>query len=353
MSAPSDTLSEAQIARWLAVFLPAMVVALAGVGLWMSRLTPDDGKSLINVGQVMNGEQLSQSIVDEIEEQLDAHPRQLLVLGSSYAHTNIDPGALARGTELAREDVAVFSIPNSVSSHWYAVLDHRVYDRGHDVPNVLIVSSLRSLLVSQPYSPASYGNLKVHLEDKEPVLDRYVHRAPEAIEHLREQRMALRDRISRDLATWTAPLYGGGRHEARVSLQRVFHDSKLDHSTHKPLLLTDTTRDLLLSKTSDDFPAPDDSLLPELARLAARHGTRLVFVRTPMAPRTPVARQDLVAPGTEARVRQILEAHGHLYIDTWVDPPKGLAFQDLKHMTPKSAVRFTRHIVAKVAEATP
>jgi len=357
LSDTGDALDSRQIARWLAVFLPVMIVTVSLLGLSLSRLTPDDGKSLVNVGQVMNGEQLSQGIVAEMEEQLDAHPRQLVVLGSSYAYTNIDPAALAHNTELKPLDIAVFSIPNSVSSHWYAVMEHRMYDRGHAVPFVFIVSSLRSLLVSQPYSPASYGNLKVHLTDQEPVLDRYVRRAPKAVEHLKEQRMALRDLVGRGLATWTAPLYGSGQHEARTSLQRVFHDSKLDHSTHKPLLLTDTTRDLLLAKATDDFPAPEDSLLPELARLAEAHGTRIVFVRTPMAPRTPVARQDLVAPGTEERVRRILERHGHLYIDAWTDPPKGLAFRDLKHMTPKSATRFTRHIASEVskvaAEANP
>jgi hypothetical protein len=332
----------------LAVLLPLAVLTVALLVLHGGPVSAEQADALARAAQVMNGQRLQQSVVSRMGHDLDTQQPEVLVLGSSYAHTNLDHRTLARRIGQPTSKVVVFSVPNSVASHWYAILEHRVFEQGHRPPIVLVVTSLRSMLVSQPYTPASHSSLTVHMEEHEPVLDRYVRRADSSLEHLRERRVALRDAVVSGLGLSSARLLFGGAEASRTALQRVFHDSHLDHGQHRPLLVTDVGRNAEHGNVVDDLPHPDASLLPELARLAAEHGTQLVFVRTPMAPRTPAARQDLVAPGTAERVEQILGEHGHLYVDLWEDPLDELQFHDLKHMQPESAIRFTQEVVDRV-----
>lgn len=307
---------------------------------------------LDRAGRVLNGETLLQSVVVHMEEELATFEPEVLVLGASYAHTNVNPTQLARGLGIDPTEVVVFSVPNSVSSHWYAILKNRVYARGHRPRLVLVVGSLRGLLVYEPYSDAAVRNLAIQLEPEEPVLDRFLPRSYGFWADVDRNRPLLRDHTLALLRDRSVGLFvddGEDAHATEQALGRVFHDSNLDHGRHRSALPVLEVRGGLGTGVSIPIPPPEASLIPELLDLTGRYGTAVAFVRTPMAPRTPLTRRDTVPEGSEVEVAVQFEARGNLFLDLSEEPMSGALFQDLKHLTPAGARKLTRVMLEELA----
>ncbi len=325
----------------LAVAAPAFVL---GVGLYsvahFSLVADDDGlEELAHAGRVLNGERIDGSTVQAIEAALRAFEPEVLVLGNSTAHSNVDVDALAEALDVSPDRMLTVSMPNSVASHWYAVLANRVFANGHQPKVVVVVGSLRSALLSEPYSTASRQSLLVHMEPEEPILDRHVHRGLPALEALQWRRAQLRSQLlvgARDLAV----TYVFGDSSAEPAMAKVFHHSRLSGSAS----VADGAAEVqyTAAEIARALLAPEDSLLPAMADLASTNGSTLVVVRPPMAPRTPDARRDVTLAGVPDRVSQTLASRGHRFVDLGDHWMPGRMYDNLVHMSEAGAVRFTR-----------
>ncbi len=337
----------------LAALLPALVL---GVGAYaILRFEPPRpagaARELANAGRVMNGRRLNVSVVERMERDLAQYRPDVLVLGNSYANTNVVPRLLAEAWGLPPRKVRVFSVPNSVGSHWYAILKNRVYANGHHPPLVVVVSPLQSTLLVEPYSESSYTNLWVHMDPDEPVLDRKVPRTSLLWRKLRQKRGAVRDGVLAGIRDAAIGLVFGGGDDLRqvndAAMERVFHDRNVDMSRYRHALPVAETRD---GETGPGaVPHPADSMLPELTELATANGSRLVFVRTPMAPRTPPDELDAVPDGWEEAAAELVAASGHVWADLYRLPVQDALFHNPGHMTDEGARLFTRALVRTLA----
>src|SRR5262249_51447312 len=133
-----------------------------------------DGRST----RLVNGRIRKQPVSELVGAWMDDRKPEVLVLGDSLANTNVDGSTLADALDMPRRKVLRVSLPNSVPAHWYALLEHQVYDRGLRVPLVIVVAPFPSLVVVEPYSEISRRSLDALLAPTEPVLDRFVDRRP-------------------------------------------------------------------------------------------------------------------------------------------------------------------------------
>lgn len=334
----------ATVARILAVILPLYVI-VASVRIVLSDPPSMDkvtSTELENVGRILNGTVYDHSVVEQMELELRRARPRVLIVGNSLAMTNLEPKVVARQLGLKPHKVLVLSIPNAVSSHLYAVLDNRVFAQGYDAELVIVVSSLRSMLMSEPYSEASRQNLVLHLDPTEPVLDRFVERERGWLERWGHQRLLWRQAGLDGLRDASIAATLGGNPEAAMG--RVFHFTNLQQlSTGGPPLLVDV-RSASDRQAAAELPLPEASLLPELARLATANRAKLLLIRSPASPQTPPERSDWVPEGTSEAVAELMTAAGHTFLDAHDLQMPADQFENLRHMTLGGSYHFTHAI---------
>ena len=328
----------------LTVLAPLSIIGGAMYGVL--HYDGDLKQELGNAGRVMNGKRLLVPAVERIEKDLEKRQPRVLILGNSVANTNLSPVMVADQLQLPRRKVRVFSIPNSVSAHWYAILKNRVYANGHDPRLVIVVSSLRSMLVTEPYSEASLQNYEVHLEPEEEVLDRFVPRRNLWVSDFKINARAVHD-----------DFFDGAR---QLAINATFGE---EHPKHTE----DIIRGVFARKNMISAPGPeknlgeldlevdddhDLSMVVELGRLAAENGTKLVFVRSPQ--REPEDggsdNQETIRRASEA-LSAALATHGHVFVDASEEAYSRDLFDDAHHMTRDGARLFTEQVNPLLEEA--
>jgi hypothetical protein len=333
----------------LSLIPPVVAGWLLVVGLqsWRPPTTFEDQRLMGNAGRVLNGRITPLGVVAEMESLLAMQRPAVVILGNSYANTNIVPQQLADGLQLPKSKVLTMSVPNSVASHWYAILEHRVYEDGYHVPIVIIVAGLQSLLIYEPYSESSYEDLMVQLDGDEPVLGRLID-----LDHP-EWRQILRNRVLiRDLTmntirdTSVSMFFGGGSAATTEAMNRLFSDENIDMSRH-------TTVQPNLADENDEtsiegLPSVEESLVEELAQLAQQNGTVLVFVRPPVKAWAPEDRRDLVTERAEEEVAAVFARYGHVYLDLTELRMPNRAFKNMRHMSPEGAEIFTDAVLQEI-----
>lgn len=294
---------------------------------------------------ILNGHALDQPLVTVVDNILGRRPVDVLVIGSSLANNNVDMDTLADELGVDRRRALRLSVPNSVASHWYALLEHRVYDRGLEVPTVVIVASYQSLLAVDPYSEVSGNVLDELMAPTEPVLDRYVTRRGGPVARLRQNGATLHQRLVDEVLE--APAQVVRLRPTKMALRRVFDAAGLDEDEgFASIALSDAQDGFSLGM--DGILAPEASLVPELARLAAAHGTELVVVRPPIRPGSAEVYEDRVPPGSEAQIADILGGHGHRAVDLYDADLRPGSFENIRHMTRDGATEFTRQLVREL-----
>ena len=121
------------------------------------------------------------------------------------------------------------------------------------------------------------------------------------------------------------PLHGAVQREV------FFHHARAEEGSESepdPAILTD----------------PEQSLLPELLWMASAHGTRLVFLRTPEAPRIASDRKEPLAPREVWAVGDLIERNGHTWLDHYHADLPNRYFANARHMTEEGAAAFTRQV---------
>ncbi|HHO52270.1 MAG TPA: hypothetical protein ENK18_15695 [Deltaproteobacteria bacterium] len=336
--------TQSYLARALAILLPVYVF-VASARLILSpppSLDKVTATELENAGRILNGTVYDHSAVRQMNLELQRARPRVLILGNSLAMTNIEPKVVARQLGLKPHKVVVFSVPNAVGSHLYAILENRVFDKGFDVELVIIMSSLRSLLIVEPYSEASRQNLLVQLDPEEPVLDRYIERERSWLETWDHQRLLWRQAGLDGLRNASVAATLGGNAEA--SMGRVFHYTNLEDLVpegHSPIVDVRGAGDELAAV---DLPTPGASLLPELARLANDNDAKLLVIRSPASPQTPPERSDWVPEGTSEATAALLADAGHRFLDMYGHEMPADQFENLRHMTLGGSYHFTHAI---------
>jgi hypothetical protein len=322
--------------------LVAVLVPLLALGLAARHITRDaapTGRALL----------IDRRLVDE---------PAVLVLGSSLARADVLPEVVAEALGLPEGSVEVLTIPNATMPHVYAILAHRVYGNHHRPAMVIVAGALTSMITPDVLKDMNVDRLMNLVDRYDPVLATKVFdgRSGSFAWYLNRERAGrMRDRLLdgwRD--HWLALLFGtqheaweGARLAARVD-EVVYAPERMDRSLHRAAP-TGMYAGAVEEITLDGVDPERDSLLPETAALAAAHGTRLVFVRTPFPPSN--ADNDLVAPELEAAATATLAHHGALWLDLRAMGLPEEQFQDMRHMTPEGAERFTRHMAAEILRA--
>lgn len=326
----------------LAVALPTSILggALYYLG---AEPTKDQERQLRNAGMLLNGEVLERPAVEVIHELMDRDPR-LVILGNSFANTNVQLLPLLEGLGLGRSG-ARLSIPNTIGAHWYAMLKYRVFDERYEPPDVvLIASDLQSALLTTPLSEGSMGNLVALAEPDDPELSARVQRTTSwwwstVLEGRRRLRFATMNRIKETSARAVHPTAKPKRLRRLTNdaMDQVFHPAKTRPGLSRTHLPTAG-----LGVQLDDLPAPSDSFLEPIARLCYEHGARLVLVRNRESPLIPRGQGDIVRPGTEDAVRAVIEPWGGVLLESHRLPMIAEQFDNIDHMTREGAARFTQ-----------
>jgi hypothetical protein len=330
---------QALVARILAVVGPLLVLGACFGALIAFDPPVDDVREWRRAGRTMNGEVFRRDVSTAIASGLAQSERRVLVLGNSFANANLDPDELARQIGIRPVKVGVIAIPNSVSSHWYAILENAVFGPGYRPELIVVVSSLQAMLTVEPYSEVSRQNLLVHLRPSEPVLDRYVARGPPWLERWSSQRLLWRQAALDTLRDRSVGLVFAGDTEA--AMRRVFREDELqrhrDAGRSVPVVgLGEGGQVAPVARSS-----VERSLLGELSTLCEDHGAGLLMIRPPSAPRTPRDLRDVVGEGVPEAAAALLAERGHRLLDeVHRKLPRG-AFDNPRHMTAEGATTFT------------
>lgn len=338
----------------LSVVCPLIVIGGALVGVHDFR-DSKEARADANAGRVLNARVQDLGAVEAMDRIMLNEP-EVVIVGPSFAKTDVSPRLLAERLGIERRKVAMLSVPNTVGAHWYAVLKYRVFEKGYRPRIVLVVSGLQSMMLTTPLTESSHVNLSVHLPPRatDPVLDQKVRRSTaQVLVRLREGRAKVRDELFRSARSLPARLFASpadptrplGPGETHAALARVFSDDKVDMSLYgSSTPIVEEDRDLAFFEAVD-FPSPEESFVGDITALARAHGARIAWVRPPLSPNTPLEDRDHVAADTEERTRAVVEAGG----GTWIDL-EGLRmvprmFRDQAHMNREGAQRFTEALV--------
>ncbi|MEZ4318247.1 MAG: hypothetical protein R3F61_12125 [Myxococcota bacterium] len=345
MEGRAPSRAELWLSRALAVVLPAIVLAV-GADALTSGQSRDARRQLENAGQLLNGKTLRVPVSEAIQKQMAKGPN-LVLLGNSFANTNVDIGLLGSLLGTGRGSAARLSIPNTIGAHWYALLKFQVFRKGNTPPDVvLIVSDLQSALLDQPLSEGSFENLRSLMTARDAEIDKRVEMSGYVWETVQANRTRLRrtaiNAVRDNAARAVLPMTPKNRvkRATNEAMERVFHASKTDLSLFRSALPVSVGQEETQIDLST-LPAPRDSFLPEIAKLCHEHGARLVMVRNKESPMMPPGRGDIVPAPLVREARAAIEPWGGLLLDMAPVPMVDAHYDNLDHMTPDGSRRFT------------
>ncbi|MBX2801072.1 MAG: hypothetical protein KTR31_25555 [Myxococcales bacterium] len=339
------------IAALSALLGPALVLGAAAWAL-MGFRDADDAMADRNAGRILNAQVIDGDAAAAMDRILEARDPEILVLGPSYANTNVRPGLLAATVGADPSRIALLSVPNSVGSHWYAILKYRLFEAGYRPKLVVVVSGLQSMLLTTPLTESSFVNLRVQLPDEgDPLIRRKVTGSADlAWARIREQRGKVRSHLFARLRS--AAVFWWDDEQTRAALGRVFDDRGVDMSLHGTSVpVVESSLEGERAYTPDLLPAPADSFLADVTQLAREHGTQIVWVRPPMSPHIPEHLDDIVPVGVhQAAVAQV-EAQGGRFVDMRSLPMTSAMFRNEDHMNEEGSRRFTAALAAALVES--
>ncbi len=349
------------IPRLLAVVAPVLVIALGLLGTW-NHVDAEEARELENAGKTFNHKVADDAASAQMDRMLAHQQPWVLVLGPSYANTDSDPKLLAERLGIPASKVLVIAVPNSVGPHWLAVLKHRVYANGHRPELVVMLSGLQSMLLHTPLTDASMlALLDLLPPEGDPEVTHRVKRSWDLqLGRLLEKRGQVRNAMFgwvRDLPPYLLirsddpEAAGFLPEETRASLDRVLADSEMDlalaRQGHAILAVDREER----AYTPSQLPAPEDSYLQDITRMARANGSRIVWVRPPMSPFIPEQLDDVAPPGVQERAVALVEAAGGRFVDMRGLPMSMEMFKNEDHMNAQGGRRFTAALASALLEA--
>jgi hypothetical protein len=274
---------------------------------------------------------------------------QFVVIGDSMAGIRIDPLQLSRQ---ARTSVVGLYQQGSPVAYWYLAFKNLAV--GNDLKSLrgAIFFFRDDQLTTQVQ--ATPGSLDRVAKEREPELDRVlaanrlgvfseVHRGARHLYQFDRTRLWIEPALLRapaEIAAHGMPatdlLNKINTEVFALDRLRAFEAADLAAAAGRAL----------------DFKANvDDSLLPEILRLADRAGIKLAFIRVqrrPTADGPPPQSPQLTAYVSE--LKDYLEAHGAYFHDDWGDPEQTLqVYADGDHLTAEGRIRYTQRFAERHA----
>lgn len=328
-----------------------MVLGLFSWGV-MTYRDAEEQQADENAGLVLNGRVTDVGARAGMDAILQATDPQVVLLGPSYANTDLRREVIAKHLNVPVHDMALLSVPNSVGSHWYAILRYRLFDKGYRPKLVVVVSGLQSMLLTTPLTESSWMNLEAQLDDPSDALVRAKASRNHSLvlARAREQRGQVRAAVF-DVLRFLPPRWflpsrsrrgmGMPATEVRSSLDRVFADERVDMSLHTTNSSPIEVNRQVRAYDPAMLPSPQSSFIGDITDLAAEHGARVVWVRPPMSPDIPRDLDDTVLPGVQAQTVQMVQDRGSDFLDMRRLPMSRDMFKNEDHMNDEGSIRFS------------
>jgi len=273
---------------------------------------------------------------------------EFVVIGDSMAGIRIDPRYLTRATHTR---VIGLYQQGSPVAYWYLVLKNLVAENDlRSLRGAIFFFRDDQLTTQVQVTP---GSLDRVAREREPELDRAlaadklgafsdVHRIARSVYQFDRTRLFVEPRLNR----WPADVVEPGLStELLASMNAdVFALDKLRRFEGSDLAASTTA--------SLDFKANvDDSLLPEMLRVAERAKMRLAFIRVQRrpTPEGPPPQSDALKKYVED-LKTYLTAKGAYFHVDWGDPDEPLsAYADGDHLTGQGRARYTERFAERHA----
>lgn len=274
---------------------------------------------------------------------------QFVVIGDSMAGIRIDPLQLSRQ---ANTSVIGLYQQGSPVAYWYLAFKNLAVENDLKSLRGAIFFFRDDQLTTQVQ--VTPGSLDRVAKDREPELDRAlaanrlgpfsgVHRAARAIYQFDRTRLWLEPALLRapaELAAASLPpddlLKAINGEVFALDRLRPFEAADLAAANGRALEFTANV---------------DESLLPEIIRLAGRAQIKLAFIRVQRRPSAGGPPQQ--SPGLTSYVNALksyLESHGAYFYDDWGDPDEPLtAYADGDHLTAEARIRYTQRFAERHA----
>jgi hypothetical protein len=276
--------------------------------------------------------QLSEDAI-ATETALQEAPPGVVLLGNSMTRRGVDANQLSKALGVPVSNLAV----NGTSARiWYLVLKNRVFANGHKPHAVIVLGAARTLLAAEPLSGIENVHAAGHREPIEPVIDAKVHGdSPMPIEWLWATwkrdllRTNILDGIRRTAVEWffSAEVSDAGIDAdtwAKAQLDTVFGgEDNLISVTAARVIPVVEVGETTQEKTSLTI---DETFMPDLVALAQEHGTRLMFVRMPVAPSGPTITYPQLLELSDAPVEHLWK-----HALTWLSD-QDAGYVDLRNM---------------------
>lgn len=283
----------------------------------------------------------------------------VVVLGSSLARMDIDRAVLASGLGIPSEEIEVITVPNATAAHWYAILKNHVFGLGLRPRLVIVAGALTTMVTPEVLNDVNLDRLLNFMSRDEEVLGRKVLRVQEPwrLALLRTSSRATDLRASllngwRDLVVGKLFAPHGSLVEAANLVERVnetvFDDADMDYDLH------DAGASRVFHVAVGEIEVPPsllperDSLLPEIGDLARSYGAKLVYARVPFPPSN--IDNDPVDGAVERAAVDTIRGHGGVYLDLRDAVTEEELFQDMRHMNPEGARRFSEALGRRVVD---
>lgn len=355
---PAPSTGARLLAAVCAVLGPVLVFLV--FGWWLTRVRDvSEMQAAENAGLVFNGQVRAGGAVAAMNGVLARQP-DVVLIGPSYANTDLRRDLIAKHLGVAPGKVALLSIPNSVGAHWYAVLKYRVFGQGVRPRAVVVVSGLQSMLLTAPLTEASWVNLRVQLDDpQDPVVTAKARQqAWQWLGRVRELRGTARDRVvgtirelpPRLLLPSSVRSGGMGPIEVRERLGSVFDDANVSMALHAQRTTSIVTEPETRTYDLSVLTPPEDGFMVDIGELCAQHGARLVWVRPPMSPNIPADLDDVAPDGFQERAAAVAARTGASFLDMRRLPMTDLMFRNVDHMNEEGSVRFSEALGKALAE---
>ncbi|HYE87880.1 MAG TPA: hypothetical protein VEA16_16065 [Vicinamibacterales bacterium] len=270
-----------------------------------------------------------------------------VVIGDSMAGIRIDPLQLTRAS---RTRVVGLFHPGSPVAYWYLAFKNLVArNELKEIRGAIFFFRDDQLTTQVQVTP---GVLDRVARDSEPELERVlaanrlgtfsdVHRAARSLYHYDRTRRWLEPLIVRAPA---AAVADDGAALVQAVNTEVFALDRL-----RPFAASDLAQG---SGSALDFAARvNDSLLPEILRLADESGIRLAFIRVQRRPTAdgPPPQSDALKTYTR-HLQAYLESRGAYFYDDWGDPDQPLsAYADGDHLNSAGKQRYTQRFAERHA----
>lgn len=291
------------------------------------------------------------TFVKNLDAQIAKNKPEVVILGSSWAYTNIAPETFAQAMALQPSDVMRLYQAGSHPAVWYTLLKYRLY--GSEVrPKLIILLGSESVLLWQ--KPHYFSQIEQHFAEPDDVLLRKAWKKSSSVKwtQILGRRAQLRDGLLAGLRALMVQLLAGvpeGKTLEDVQSEastKVFAGMEVKQGGGRILPVVEESHEVA-PDTSDE--TPKESLLWDMTDLAAANGAKMVVVLPPVASFFP----ENQALGTEDEAAMIAEANArHVgWIDLRRFPMEDRLFMsDGGHMRTEGAQIFSSEL-AKNLEA--